>query len=373
MHYIIIGLLSLLLITIIILSLVIIKKLKSRDNDFIKQKDNESDLKLYLKDEYNELKMTLLKLLNESTEKNKVNLIEFKDSIMNKVDLQLKSINDKVETRLGDGFKSTQETFVKVVERLAKIDEAQKNIEKLSGEVFSLNNILTDKKTRGTFGEIQLHQLIYAVLGDNDKLYQEQKKLSNGKIADVIVHAPKPLGSIVIDSKFPLNSYQKMFEGTVSEHERKISNKQFKEDVKKHIKDIKEKYIIDGQTSDQAIMFIPAEAVFSEIIGNHPDLVEESNKNKVWLVSPTTLISTLTIIQTIVKNMERDKQSKLIVEELKSLAIEFDRYIERWAKLERTAESLTSDIKNVTVTTEKISKKFKSIEEGKLDYIEDVS
>ena len=370
MEYLIIGLLGLVLITVITLIIVIVTK---KDNSpTLNQNQMQYELKLYLKEEYGSLKLDLAKLVNESDGKTKENLATFQEVILKKVDEQLVGINKRVDERLEGGFKRTQETFVNVVERLTKIDQAQKNIEKLSTEVFSLNNILTDKKTRGTFGEIQLHHIIYAVLGENKALYEEQKKLSNNTIADVIIHAPKPLGSIVVDSKFPLNSYQNMFDGTLSNLERQNANKQFKDDIKKHIDDISNKYIINNETANQAIMFIPAEAIFSEIVSSHNDLVEYSNKKMVWFASPTTLISTLTIIQTLVKNMERDAQAQAIVDELKLLAIEFGRYATRWEKLERTAETLTKDIRDVNITSTKISDKFKYIEEGKLDNLNQI-
>lgn len=369
MEYLIVGLLA---VVIIILTVLVLKSSDSKkyEENLINQKEIQNELKIYLKYEYGELKLELLKLLNDSNEKNKNNFSEFKELIVKKVDEQLKDINDKVDTRLGQEFKKTQETFTSVVERLVKIDEAQKNIEKLSTEVFSLNNLLTDKKTRGTFGEIQLHHLLHAVLGDNKGLYEEQKKLSNNNIADVVLYAPRPLGKIIIDSKFPLNSYQNMFDKNFTQLERENYKKQFKIDIKKHIDDINSKYIIDKETSDQAIMFIPAEAIFSEIVSNYNDLIEYSSKRKVWLVSPTTLMSTLTIIQTIVKNMERDKQASLIVTELKILANEFERYVERWIRLEKAAENLTKDIKDVTITSSKISRKFGQIKDGKFEYLD---
>lgn len=366
--YLIIGLLVLLIILLIVV-IVLISRSKNSKIDSLDQKELELQLKLYFKKEYGDLKLEIAQLVNESNEKNKNNLLEFKDNVIKNLDEQLSNINKRVDERLVGGFKKTEETFVSVVERLSKIDEAQKNIEKLSTEVFSLNNILTDKKTRGTFGEIQLHHIIYAVLGDNKKLYTEQTKLSNGSIADVVIYAPKPLGTIIIDSKFPLNSYQNMFDGSLKEFERASAIKSFKSDIKKHIDDISSKYIILDETSDQAIMFIPAEAIFSEIVSNHNDLVEYSNSKKVWFTSPTTLISTLTIIQTLVKNMERDSQAELIVNELKLLAVDFSRYIDRWEKLERTANTLSNDIKDVNITSNKLSNKFKNIEDGKLDYI----
>lgn len=363
MTYLIIALISVLIILNIILLIVIISN-KNNNNE-------NNNLKLYLKDEYNNLKIDLLKLTKEANTNNTETIIKFQEAIIKNLDNQLKNIDEKVERNIGSGFKQTQQTFINIVERLTKIDEAQKQIEKLSTDVISLNQILSDKQARGTFGEIQLHNLLYNVLGNNKKLYEEQIKLSNGKIADCIIYAPKPLGNIVIDSKFPLNSYQKMFDANLSEGDRKTATKQFKDDIKRHIYDIKTKYIIDNETADQAIMFIPAEAVFSEIVSKHPDIVEESNKARVWLVSPTTLISTLTIIQTIVKNIQRDHQAQLIVDELKDLAIEFNRYLERWSRLEKTAERLTTDIKDVNITSEKISKRFKTIEEGKFDQLKE--
>jgi DNA recombination protein RmuC len=253
---------------------------------------------------------------------------------------------------------------------LSKIDEAQKKIESLSSEVVSLNDLLTDKKTRGIFGEVQLYQLLSAVLGENKDLYEKQKTLPNGFIVDAIVYAPDPVGKVSIDSKFPLDNYKRMVDKNLSSNDRKIHEKDFKNDIKKHINDIKTKYIIDGFTGDQAFMFVPAEAIFAEITAYHEDLIEYANKNKVWLVSPTTLISTLSMIQMVVKNLERDKQAKIIIEELNKLGEEFRRYSDRWEKLNKTIISLSNTAKDVNVTTQKLTNKFKSISEAKFDYLD---
>jgi DNA recombination protein RmuC len=367
---IIIILISVLLALIVGLFIFLVVDKKNRQVNVSDQKEMESELKLYFQKEYGELKYEMTKLFGDYSKVGQVDLNSFKDKMIEHIDTQLRQINDKVEQRLGVGFEQTSKTFTHVVERLAKIDEAQKKIEALSQEVVSLNNILTDKKTRGVFGEVQLYQLLNSVLGENKQMYQKQKKLSNDAIADAILYAPEPLGMIAIDSKFPLDNYKRMMDRDLGDADRKNANKEFKNDVKKHINDIKDKYIIFNETSDQAIMFIPAEAIFAELIAYHEDLIDYANKNKVWVTSPTTLISTLTMIQMIVKNMERDEQAQLIIKELMKLGEEFKRYHERWDKLKRSIESVSKDAEKVHTTSQKISSKFKHISETRFDEIE---
>ncbi|PKK87527.1 MAG: DNA recombination protein RmuC, partial [Tenericutes bacterium HGW-Tenericutes-8] len=249
---------------------------------------------------------------------------------------QIDRINQRVDEKLGTGFEQTNKTFNDVVERLTRIDAAQKQIEQLSHDVVSLNEILSDKKNRGTFGEIQLKQVFISIFGENSQgIFELQKTLSNGTVVDSILHAPDPMGDICIDSKFPLENYIRMVDRAFSESERKESEKVFKSDVKKHIDNIASKYIIPGETADQAIMFIPAEAIFAEINARHEDLVIYSQSKRVWFASPTTLMSTLTVVQMILKDIQRNKYSKVIQDELNKLAIEFDRYQDRWDKLLR--------------------------------------
>ena len=166
---------------------------------------------------------------------------------------------------------------------------------------------------------------------------------------------------MAIDSKFPLEHYQIMVDKNRSQMERNLAEKQFKIDVKKHIDAISSKYIIPGVTSEQAIMFLPAEALFAEINAYHSDIVEYANKKRVWITSPTTLMSTFTVIQVLLKNMERDKYTSVIHEELNKLGIEFSRYKERWDKLSRSIETVNKDVENINITTDKISKRFQSI------------
>lgn len=367
--YIQIGLMTL----AVILLVIVVVKLFTKEHDarlIEQQKDLQSELKLHLQKEYGNLKLEMNQLFNDANKTNQMDLNTFKDYMMVNIDRQLKEINEKVETRLGQGFEKTTETFTNVIERLAKIDEAQKKIEALSTEVVSLNDLLSDKKARGTFGEVQLYQLLSSVFGDHKSLYERQKLLSNKTLADAVIHAPEPLGMVAIDSKFPLNNYQRMSDKLLSDIERKNAEKEFKNDVKKHINAIKEKYIIAGETSDQAFMFVPAEAIFAEIAAYHQDLMDYASKNRVWIVSPTTLISQLSIIQVVINNLKRDEQAKVIIDELNKLGVEFKRYTDRWNALKKGIDKMKKDADNVEVTTIKIGKKFNYISNANFEQIE---
>ena len=289
-------------------------------------------------------------------------LSEFRMNLIDNMNDNFNKINDKVNSRLDENFDKTNKTFSSVLERLSKIDEAQKKIDNLSTDIVSLQSVLTDKKSRGIFGEINLKHILVSVFGEkNNNVYQLQHTFNNGTIADAVIFAPEPLGTIAIDSKFPLENYQNMVDKNKTKLERLAAEKQFKMDVKKHIDAICDKYIIPGVTTNQAIMFLPAEALFAEINAYHSDIVHYSHKKSVWIVSPTTLISTLTIIQVLLKDIERDKYTSIIHDELNQLGVEFGRYKERWNKLSRSIETVNKDVENIHITTDKISKKFEAI------------
>lgn len=278
------------------------------------------------------------------------------------IEKRLNLINDRVNERLDVNFEKTNKTFTNVLERLSKIDEAQKKIDGLSTDIISLQSILTDKKTRGIFGETNLNMILTSIFGEkNDSIYQIQYNLPNGTISDAILFAPAPLGTIAIDSKFPLEHYERMTDRNSSRVEREEAEKLFKIDVKKHIDAISSKYIIEGVTSDQAIMFLPAEAIFAEINAYHPEILNYAYRKRVWITSPTTLMSTLTIISMILKDMERDKYAKVIHNELNKLGIEFSRYKERWLHLSKSIETVTKDVQSINTTTDKITKRFEEI------------
>ncbi|MEE3343078.1 MAG: DNA recombination protein RmuC [Bacilli bacterium] len=300
------------------------------------------------------------------------NMNEEFDKTNEMLEYRLTTINEKVNERLDQNFNKTNKTFTSILERLSKIDEAQKKIDNLSTDIVSLQSILTDKKTRGIFGEINLNHILKSIFGEkNDQIYQIQYTFPNNTIADAVVFAPKPLGTIAIDSKFPLENYRIMVDKNKSKIERLNAEKNFKLDVKKHIDTISKKYIIPGTTSSQAIMFLPAEALFAEINAYHPEIIDYSNKKRVWITSPTTLMSSLTVIQVLLKNMERDKYASIIHDELNKLGIEFTRYRERWNKLSRSIETVNKDVENINITTEKISKRFASISSADIKSLED--
>lgn len=278
------------------------------------------------------------------------------------VEKRLLLINDKVNERLDQNFEKTNKTFQNVIERLSRIDEAQKKIDNLSGDIISLQSILTDKKTRGIYGEVNLKHILVSVFGErNDNIYRLQYTFSTGVIADSVLFAPEPLGTICIDSKFPLEHYQAMVDKRITSEMRDKYEKMFRMDMKKHIDAIADKYIIPGETSNQAILFLPAEAIFAEINAYHTDIINYAYRKHVWITSPTTLVSTLTVIEMIIKNIERDKYTRVIHEELNKLGLEFSRYKERWDKLARSIQTVNKDVENVYITTDKITKKFESI------------
>lgn len=280
-----------------------------------------------------------------------------------RIDERLDQISRRVQENLNEGFKKTNETFTEVMARMSKIDEAQKKIEKLSTDVVSLQDVLTDKKSRGIFGEVQLGNLLSTIFGDNKKIYKQQHKLSNGKIVDVILFLPEPLGSVCVDSKFPLENYQKMYETSFSEHEKNSYRKEFKQNIKKHIDDISSKYIIPGETGEQAIMFLPAEAIFAELHAYHEDLIAYARKHNVWITSPTTFLASLTSVQVVLKDIERSRYAHVIQEELGKLAEDFRRYQSRWDNLSKHIKNVSKDVEEIHVTTDKISSKFNKIQE----------
>jgi len=343
MIYVVIGL----IVVVIILQIILI--FKKNNNDTL---ERLGKLETDLTKELVEFKFNFSRTMNDDF--NKLN-----ETIVNR----LNNINDKVNERLDINFERTNKTFSNILERLSKIDEAQKKIDSLSSDIVSLQSVLTDKKTRGIFGETNLNYILDSVF----RIYQTQYSLGNGFISDAILFAPEPLGTICIDSKFPLENYRRMTDRSLTVTERDTATKLFKTDVKKHIDAIKNKYIVPGITSSEAIMFLPAEAIFAEINAYHPDLVKYSYQNKVWICGPTTLMSTLTIISMILKNMERDKYAKVIHEELNKLGIEFDRYKDRWDKLSRSIDTVSKDVKDIHTTTEKITKRFDAINSVNVD------
>ena len=340
MEYLIIGLLILIIILVIF---------------SISKNINEGNITERL----GKLETNVIKELGEFKSGVSTNLNNDFEKLNDRIEHKLNMINDHVNERLDVNFEKTNKTFTSVLERLSKIDEAQKKIDSLSTDILSLQSILTDKKTRGIFGEVNLKHILVSVFGENnDKIYKLQYTFETGAIADCVLFAPEPLGMVAIDSKFPLDNYRLMIDKKAGIVERQNAEKNFKLDVKKHIDAIASKYIIKGVTSYQAIMFLPAEAIFAELNAYHPDIIDYAYKKRVWLASPTTLMSTLTTIELVIKNIEKDKYTSVIHEELNKLSVDFKRYKERWDKLSRSIDAVSRDANDIHITTDKISKRF---------------
>ncbi|MCE0724213.1 MULTISPECIES: DNA recombination protein RmuC [Legionella] len=272
----------------------------------------------------------------------------------------LHSLTQQVNHKLTEGFEKTSSTFIDVVKRLTIIDEAQKKITELSNHVVSLQDVLVDKKARGAFGEVQLATLISNMIPPNH--FAMQYTLSNQKRADCILFLPEPTGNVVIDAKFPLETYQRLISTDTGSVEKKSLQQQFRQDIQKHIKDIAEKYIIPNETTDGAMMFIPAESIFAEIHANYPDLISLSQRLKVWLVSPSTLMAVLTTAKAVLKDDATRKQVHIIQKHLQALADDFQRFEKRMDKLSKHINLAHQDVSEVNTSAKKITSRFQKIE-----------
>ena len=303
--------------------------------------------------------------LQNSLKNTALQLIASVETLTKSVDKRLEAITGKVQERLDEGFKKTNQTFISVMERLATIDEAQKKIDGLTTNMVSLQELLGDKRSRGAFGELQLEGLIKNILPPDS--YSFQHTFSKGVRADCVLFLPDPTGTVAVDSKFPMENYQKMFDVKLTDIDKAKAQKQFKLDVKKHINDIASKYIITDETSDGAVMFLPAEAVFAEIHAYHPELIQEAMAKKVWLVSPTTLMAVLNTARAVLKDVETRKQVHIIKSELGKLGKEFDRFDTRMKKLADNIRQAHENAQDVHITSQKITQRFTQIEKVELE------
>ena len=303
--------------------------------------------------------------LIQSTMRNAtLQLVSTIDNLAKAVDSRLEQIGGKVSERLDEGFKKTNQTFIDVMARLATIDEAQKKIDGLTTNVVSLQELLGDKRSRGAFGEVQLEALVRNVLPVNS--FAMQYTFENGTRADCAIFLPDPTGTVAVDSKFPLENYHRMFNAKLSDAEQAAAEKQFKLDVKKHVDDIAKKYIISNVTSDGAVMFIPAEAVFAELHAYHSDVIEYAMNKRVWVVSPTTLMAVLNTARAVLKDVETRKQVHVIKEELGKLSKDFGRFDVRMKKLADNIRQAHENAQDVHISSQKISQRFAQIERVEL-------
>lgn len=281
------------------------------------------------------------------------------------VNERLETITGHVNQRLDEGFKKTNETFVSVMARLATIDEAQKKIDGLTTNVVSLQELLGDKRARGAFGEVQLEALVKNALPPDAHAFQVT--LPNGSRVDCLLKLPEPTGQVAVDSKFPLENYHRMVASDAGEVERRAAQVAFRADVKRHVDAIAGKYILPGVTSDGAVMFIPAEAVFAEIHAYHPEVVAYAQTKRVWIVSPTTLMAVLNTARAVLKDVETRKQIHVIKDALGKLSKDFSRFDERMGALARHIEQASKDVQEVQTSSRKITAHFQKIEAARLD------
>lgn len=323
---------------------------------------------------FDERQLETLSILQDSLQKNMINMRDEVNKRMDKLtdstDQKLTEISGQVEKRLTQGFEKTTETFTDVIKRLALIDEAQKKITELSTNVVNLQEVLTDKRSRGAFGEVQLSALIRNMLPE--KTFALQHTLSNGKRVDCMLFLPKPNGNLAIDAKFPLESYRLMIDNKTSHTEKTAARKQFALDIKKHILDISKKYIIPGETAHGAMMFIPAEAVFAEIHANFPELVELSQKTNVWMSSPTTTMAILTTARAVLKDEATNKQVHIIQEHLGKLSKNFKLFEKRMNNLATHINLAYKDVDEVHKSAKKITSHFTKIEKVELSATEEL-
>lgn len=325
---------------------------------------SSEQLSLSLRNGLSEQGMLQQNLLKTALQTTTQSLTQSIESLTKIVDARLEEMSGKVSERLEAGFKKTNETFVSVMARLATIDEAQKKIDGLSVNVVSLQELLGDKRSRGAFGEVQLEGLIRNVLPNSS--FAMQHTFSNGARVDCALFLPEPTGTVAVDSKFPLENYHRMTDSSQGDLVQAQAAKLFKADVKKHIDDISSKYIIANETSDGAVMFIPAEAVFAEIHAYHRDVVDYAMQKRVWMVSPTTLMAVLNTARAVLKDVEMRKQVHIIKDELGKLSKDFDRFDTRMKKLADNIRQAHENAQDVHISSQKISRRFAQIEKVEL-------
>jgi len=266
----------------------------------------------------------------------------------------LAEMQQRMTETLHGSSKRTTTSLAQLQERLASIDKAQDNITKLSGDVLSLQDILSNKQTRGSFGEIQLRDIVSKALPSDS--YSLQATLSNGKRPDCLIHLPNPPGPIVIDSKFPLEAYEALRRAK-TEAETRAAAQQMKTAVRVHLNAIADKYILEGETAEGALMFLPSEAVYAELHANFSELVREGFEKRVWIVSPTTCMATLNTMRAILKDARMREQAGAIRRELGNLNKDVERLAMRVGNLDRHFSQARRDVEEIKVSSEKAAKR----------------
>ncbi|MGC6404611.1 MAG: DNA recombination protein RmuC [Candidatus Comchoanobacterales bacterium] len=326
------------------------------------QKQQERDLHL-IKEHHQVLTQSMQSVREQLTftlKQQQQHITEHLGLMRQELDKHIKQLSGQVEQRLSAGFDKTTAVFTDVIKRLALIDQAQQKITELSNHVVDLQSVLTDKKARGAFGEVQLESLVRNILPANH--YEFQVTLSNQKRVDCLLKLPEPTGLLAIDAKFPLENYRAFIDARDDTTKKQALSK-LKQDIRHHIQAIASKYLIPGETSDGAIMFIPAEAIFSDIHSLLPDVVDEAFKAKVWLVSPTTMMAILNTAMVVLKDQATKKQVHIIQQHLGMLRQDFIRFQKRMDQLAKHIDQAQNDVHMVHQSSKKISSRFTKIDE----------
>ena len=289
------------------------------------------------------------------------------------VDERLGDLNKRIGDKLQESTEKAGKSLSDLASRLAIIDRAQANIMELSGQVVGLQNILSNKQARGAFGEIQLQDLISEILAPGS--YEFQAKVGAGR-ADCLLKLPHPPGPIAIDAKFPLESYRALRQAA-SDAERVNAGRAFDQALRKHVKDIRERYIVPGETAESALMFLPSEAVYAELYASFPNVVEESFRARVWIVSPTTMMALLNTVRAVLRDVEMRKEAGLIKIEVDRMMEDVRRLDERAGKLGRHFEQAREDVEQIRISTDGITRhgeKIRAVDlgDGKISLLERV-
>ena len=349
------------ILLVIVICFVIILLIISQNN--VKQQ-------MFIKDMINNRQKDNLAQINDLKEDIANTLLQFQNMMASSIKQDLNYLNentfnrlDKIENSVTDSlnynYRYTNESFMNMMNQITKIEETQQNIKEISKDINKLQNVLSDKKSRGIYGELELYNLLENVFGDNEYMFAKQYNLSNGSIADAVISINGQL--LVIDSKFPLENYNNIFDHENNEQMVKYYQNEFKKDVQKHIKAIASKYIISNETMNIAYMFVPAEAVFAYIYATFNDVIEYSYKNHVYIVSATTLMAYITALKSLMLEQKRDKKMKELAIEYDKLADEFDRFNQRYQNVYKDFDKLYKDMQSLCITTDKMINKFERI------------
>ena len=378
MLYALLAISVVLLIAVIVLFIFVYKNSRKSQINGVSDKDLgalSQQIKSLENDLRKDIELSLAKEMISVNEKNNEKLERFQsniieqmtkrfESINSQLSEKMKEINQKVEDKLKEGFQGTSETMAQVRERLKVIDEAQKNMESLSKDVVSLRSIMEGNQTRGQYGEYQLNMVLHNVFGDTVGCYQEQYTIKKGKDGDVradaVVFMPEPNKMICIDSKFPFQDYERLMKEENVENKEEY-RRQFAAAVKKHITVIKDKYIIEGKTAPEALIFIPNDGVFAYIHQELQDVVEYARDKRVILTSPSTLPAILVTINMVRIESERAKNVKEISKQLDFLGRQFTQFSKEWETFSRQLETATRSREKLDTRVNRITNKFDAI------------